>query len=175
MNVPLTSAPSQLEARARVKAQIEADKRERAEKAAREKALREGKTEVATPAPSAPRPAAPSAGASASNASEARLRVRAPGGQWMGTVPADSTLVQVESMILEAGKADAPLKVSRHICSVINTDGTADRSLTHLNLAVILPQFSQTFPRKFFTDEEKTKSLRELGLVPNAALEATLA
>lgn len=34
-------------------------------------------------------------------------------------------------------------------------------------------QFSQTFPRKFFTDEEKSKTLKELGLVPNAALEAS--
>ncbi|CAO1630043.1 unnamed protein product [Parajaminaea phylloscopi] len=130
-----------LEARARVKAQIEADKRERAEKAAREKALREGKTDVATPAPS--RPLAAPVSSSASSASEARLRVRAPGGQWMGTLPAETTLSQVESMVREAGKADGPLK------------------------------FSQTFPRKFFTDDEKAKTLKELGLVPNAALEAS--
>lgn len=39
-------------------------------------------------------------------------------------------------------------------------------------ISTLCTQFSQTFPRKFFTDEEKQKTLRELGLVPNAALEA---
>lgn len=99
------------EAKARVRAQIEADKRERAEKAARDKALREGKTEVATPAaPSAVRPPAPTA--TASNASETRLRVRTPAGQWMGTLPVEATLSQVETMIRDDGKAQGPLKVS---------------------------------------------------------------
>lgn len=99
-----------MEARARVKAQIEADKRERADKAAREKALREGKVDVATAPVNVPKPTAPAAPASTAN--EARLRVRAPGGQWMGTLPAETTLGQVESMVREAGKAEGPLKVS---------------------------------------------------------------
>lgn len=102
----------QLEAKARVKAQIEADKRERAEKAARDKALREGKTDVATTPANVPRPAA-AAAPSASTSNEARLRVRAPGGQWMGTLPAETTLGQVESMVRDAGKADGPLTVSQ--------------------------------------------------------------
>lgn len=100
----------QMEARARVKAQIEADKRERVEKAAREKALREGKVDVATSAAPTKPLTAPSS-SSEFNASEARLRVRTPAGQWMGTLPVETTLSQVESMIREAGKADGPLKV----------------------------------------------------------------
>lgn len=100
-----------MEARARVKAQIEADKRERAEKAARDKALREGKVDVATPAaPSKPLAAPPAS--TPSNASEARLRVRAPLGQWMGTLPAETTLAQLEAMVRDDGKAQGPLKVS---------------------------------------------------------------
>lgn len=89
--------------------------------------------------------APPKAPASASTATEARLRVRAPGGTWQGTLPAQSTLRQVEDAIKADGKASGNLK------------------------------FSQTFPRKFFTEEEKEKSLKELGLVPNAALEASAA
>ncbi|PWN27629.1 hypothetical protein BDZ90DRAFT_279417 [Jaminaea rosea] len=131
------------EAKARVREQIEADKRERAERVAREKAARSGQTTQATPAAAAgAAPAPPPQAKAASTANESRLRIRAPGGQWMGTVPAETTLKQVEQMVVDAGNAAGPLK------------------------------FSQTFPRKFFTDEEKQKTLRELGLVPNAALEA---
>ncbi|CAO1617555.1 unnamed protein product [Sympodiomycopsis kandeliae] len=130
-----------MEAKARVKAQIEADKRERADKAAREKALREGKVEEATAPVNVPKPMATST--ASSNSNEARLRIRTPLGQWMGTLPAETTLSQVESMVKADGKADGPLK------------------------------FSTTFPRKFFTDDEKSKTLKQLGLVPNAALEAS--
>lgn len=82
-----------------MRAQIEQDKRDRAERAAREKALREGR-----PLPGAS--SAPSAATAAgtlprqtSNASEARLRVRAPSGMWMGTLPAEATLADVESAV----------------------------------------------------------------------------
>lgn len=93
-----------------MKAQIEADKRERADKAARDKALREGRTQEATPAAPAQAAALPKPAASTSN--ESRLRIRAPGGQWMGTVPAETTLAQVEDMVRKDGKASGPLKVS---------------------------------------------------------------
>lgn len=129
-----------LDAKKRVKEQIEADKRERAERTAREKALREGKVDQATPAASV-KPNIPTASASSSN--EARLRVRAPGGTWMGTLPAESTLIDVEKQMQSEGKAQGGLN------------------------------FSTTFPRKVFTNAEKLKTLRELGLVPNAALEAS--
>ncbi|KAJ9474307.1 C2H2-type domain-containing protein [Pseudozyma hubeiensis] len=135
--------------KAKVKAQIEADKRERAAKAAADKAARQGGVEqvVATPA-SGPSAAAlfASAGtqASKSSANEARLRVRAPGGTWMGTLPADATLRDVEAQIRAEGK-----------------DGGSGQL-----------KFSQAFPRKFFDASDASKTLRELGLLPNAALEA---
>ncbi|EPQ30864.1 uncharacterized protein PFL1_01761 [Pseudozyma flocculosa PF-1] len=139
--------------KAKVKAQIEADKRERAAKAAADKAMREGKTPAtvaATPAtgPSAAALAA-SAGpqASTSTSNEARLRVRAPGGMWMGTMSADATLQEVEDKVRADGKAGAATKL----------------------------KFSTTFPRKFFEASDGAKTLRELGLVPNAALEASAA
>lgn len=76
-------------ARAAIKAQIEADKRERAEKAAREKALREGKSLPESSASSSSTPAAaarPGGGAAATTAGkdfkETRLQIRlASGGQ----------------------------------------------------------------------------------------------
>ncbi len=106
--------------KAKVKAQIEADKRERAAKAAADKAAREGK-----PAPTAAAPAGPSAAAlaasagpqaSTSSANDARLRVRAPGGMWMGTLSADATLADVADKIRAEGKdgGSAQLKVSRN-------------------------------------------------------------
>jgi hypothetical protein len=130
-----------IDAKKRVKEQIEADKRERAERTAREKALRDGKTQEATPAAAQAKPVIPTATASSSK--EARLRVRAPAGMWMGTLPAESTLYDVEKKMQSEGKAQGGLN------------------------------FSTTFPRKTFTDAEKIKTLRELGLVPNAALEAS--
>lgn len=125
--------------------QIEADKRERAEKAARDKAVREGRLEEAVPAakPSAAAAlAAQATPAATSSGHESRLRVRAPGGMWAGTLSAESTLADVEAKVLSDGKAQSALS------------------------------FSTTFPRKVLAGAEKQKSLRELGLVPNAALEA---
>ena len=139
-----------------MRAQIEQDKRDRAERAAREKALREGQPlPGASSKPSAAAAAAAAAasgGAAArqtSNASEARLRVRAPGGMWMGTLPADATLADVESAVN-----------SQH--------GTAARLVVRWCL-----QFATAFPRRVFTDAERGSSLRDLGLVPNAALDAS--
>lgn len=132
-------------AKARVKAQIEEDKRRRAEKAAREKALREGAPlPGAAPQGTAPTmPAAPKT----SSAKEARLRVRAPGGQWMGVLPSEATLADLQAAVLSDGKG-------------------GDASAL---------QFSTTFPRRTFTADEQAKTLAELGLVPNAALEASKA
>lgn len=79
-------------ARAKVKAQIEADKRERAEKAAREKALREGTAlpqEPATTSVAAP-PKPPVAG---KDFPETRLQIRmASGGQpYVTTLSSDAS------------------------------------------------------------------------------------
>lgn len=94
----------QMEAKARVRQQIEEDKRARAEKAAREKALRSGQPLPGAAAPGeAPKPTAPRV--TPSNANETRLRVRAPGGTWMGTLSADATLADVERAVAQDNKA----------------------------------------------------------------------
>lgn len=104
--------------KAKIKAQIEADKRERAAKAAAEKAARQGGAEPVAAKPAGPSAAALAASAgpqaSKSSANEARLRVRAPGGMWMGTLPADSTLDDVADKIRAEGKdgGSTQLKVS---------------------------------------------------------------
>jgi hypothetical protein len=67
-----------------VREQIEADKRERAARTAREKALRDGTLPTSESAPVAVSKPAAAAAPAASTANEARLRVRAPGGMWMG-------------------------------------------------------------------------------------------
>jgi len=134
--------------RARVKAQIEADKRERAEKQARERELRASGGSIATtPAAAMSSPLAALRNSSGSG-SEARLRVRGPGGvMWMGTLAAEAKLGEV----LERMEKDGKLAGSPGVASV---------------------QLSNTFPRKQFTDADLGKTLAELGLVPNAGLEA---
>ncbi|KAH9893190.1 ubiquitin-related domain-containing protein [Cubamyces lactineus] len=135
-------------ARAAVKAQIEADKRERAAKAAREKALREGK---AVPEQSAPAPAAAPAASSAPKASkdypETRLQIRmASGGQpYVTTLPSDATLREVAEFLAAQTLA-------------VNVDTV---------------KFSLTFPRKTFAPEDFSRSLRDLGLTPSAVLIAS--
>ncbi|OXH06697.1 DNA-binding protein [Cryptococcus neoformans A1-35-8] len=131
-------------ARAAIKAQIEADKRERAEKAAREKALREGK---AIPTSSSPVPTiVPKAntGMKSSENPETRLQVRlATGGTPMTkTFPSDNTLIDVAEWV-----ASEKLEYN------VDTIG-----------------FSMTFPRKTFSREDMKKSLKENGLTPSAVL-----
>lgn len=88
-------------ARAAVKAQIEADKKARAEKVAREKALREGKplpgaSEQTGPSAPAAAPAAPKA-AAGKDYPETRLQIRMASGQhFTTTLPSDSSASQVE-------------------------------------------------------------------------------
>lgn len=84
-------------ARAAIKAQIEADKRERAEKAAREKALREGRADPAASASastSAPAAAPATAAVAGRDFKETRLQIRLPsGGQPLTTtLPSDSRM-----------------------------------------------------------------------------------
>ncbi|KAI0358218.1 hypothetical protein OH77DRAFT_1421525 [Trametes cingulata] len=136
-------------ARAAVKAQIEADKKARAEKAAREKALREGK---ALPEQSAA-PAAPAAGSSTAPKTaskdypETRLQIRmASGGQpYTTTLPSDAPLREVAEFLAAQTLA-------------VNADTV---------------QFSLTFPRKTFTRDDFSRSLRDLGLTPSAVLIAS--
>lgn len=133
-------------ARARVKAQIEADKKERAEKAAREKALREGvalpeePATVFTPAP--PKPAV-----AGKDFPETRLQIRlASGGKpYVKTFPSDATLERVAEFVAS---------------EVITFD-------------VEEVKFAMHFPRKEFQRSDFSKTLRELGLTPSAVLIAS--
>lgn len=122
----------------RVKQQIEADKKERAEKAAKEKALREGKLDAATPAQPA-KPALPRV--SASNATETRLQLRTPNGTLTTTQKVESTLTDL-------------------------SDFVATQQMVEPSSLL----FATTFPARTFTADEMRKSLKELELVPSAAL-----
>ncbi|OCH87525.1 hypothetical protein OBBRIDRAFT_796127 [Obba rivulosa] len=132
-------------ARAAIKAQIEADKRERAEKAAREKALREGRS---VPGSSAPAPAAAAAPKPAGkDYPETRLQIRlASGGQpYTTTLPSEATLREVAEFI----------------------------AAQTLSVDVETVSFSLTFPRKTFARSDFSKTLKELGLTPSAVLIAS--
>jgi hypothetical protein len=133
-------------AKAAVKAQIEADKKARAEKAAKEKALREGRpiVDAAAAAPSKPVPTVSSSG---SAAKEARIQIRLPsGGQPLTTtLPSESTLQEVANFVAAQNPAFNPNALS----------------------------FTQSFPRKTFTQADFSKTLKELGLTPSAALMAS--
>ncbi|KAM6497236.1 Ubiquitin-related domain containing protein [Amanita muscaria] len=133
-------------ARAAVKAQIEADKKARAEKAAREKALREGQP-IPTTTPDQTAPAAPTVQSGPSREfKETRLQIRmASGGPYTTTLP-----------------SDAPLRAVAEFLAAQTTD-----------VDVETVTFTQNFPRKTFTSAEFSKSLKELGLTPSAALMAS--
>ena len=96
-NNTLTDKFEDAKARAAVKAQIEADKKARAEKAAREKALRYGKPEPgasSTPAGAAttPAPAPATSGVASREFKETRLQIRmSTGGQpYITALPSDA-------------------------------------------------------------------------------------
>ncbi|KZS94900.1 hypothetical protein SISNIDRAFT_502422 [Sistotremastrum niveocremeum HHB9708] len=135
-------------AKAAIKAQIEADKKARAEKAAREKALRDG-TALPEPGVSTPAPVTRSAGpgVSGKDYKETRLQIRlASGGQpYTTTLPSDSTLTDVAEYL--AGQV--------------------------LQVDVETVSFAQHFPRKQFTRSDFSKTLKELGLTPSAVLIAS--
>jgi len=135
---------------AAIKAQIEADKRERAQKAAQEKALREGA--AAAPAPAAAAATAPAAISTSTSVpgrefKDTRLQIRlASGGQPLTTtLPSDSTLREVAEFV--AGQT--------------------------LTVDVDTVTFTQHFPRKQFSPSDFSKTLRALGLTPSAVLIAS--
>ncbi|EEB89658.1 hypothetical protein MPER_12222 [Moniliophthora perniciosa FA553] len=141
-------------ARAAVKAQIEADKKARAEKAAREKALREGKPlpgaddgSATTPAPAANPAASASSGVAGKDFKETRLQIRmSTGGQpYTTTLPSDAPLREVAEFVAAQNLA-------------VDTETVT---------------LAQHFPRKTFERSDFSKSLRELGLTPSAVLIAT--
>ncbi|KAH9034592.1 ubiquitin-related domain-containing protein [Lactarius pseudohatsudake] len=133
---------------AAIKVQIEADKRQRAQKAAQEKALRDG----AAPPVDAAGSSAPSAAPATTSVpgrefKDTRLQIRlASGGQPLTTtLPSDSTLREVAEFV--AGQT--------------------------LTVDVDTVTFTQQFPRKQFSASDFSRSLRDLGLTPSAVLIAS--
>ncbi|KAI0262306.1 ubiquitin-related domain-containing protein [Gloeopeniophorella convolvens] len=131
-------------ARAAIKAQIEADKRERAEKAAHEKALRDGTavpgTSAGPSAAAAPAAAAPAVAGRDFKETRLQIRLAAGGPPLTTTLPSDSTLREVAEFV--AGQ--------------------------NLSYDVETVTFTQQFPRKQFSQADFSKSLRDLGLTPSA-------
>ncbi|KAL1411360.1 hypothetical protein Q8F55_002314 [Vanrija albida] len=132
-------------ARAAIKAQIEADKRERAAKAAADKAAREGIAQPSAAQPAAP--ARPAAGIKSSDNPETRLQIRLSvgGAPLIKTFPSDSTLIDVAEFV-----------ASENISYSVDT----------IN-------FATTFPRKSYSRDEMRKSLKDNGLTPSAVLMAS--
>lgn len=130
-------------ARNRVRADIEADKKRRAEEAAALKAARAGQPTPTTTSPAPPKPAqAPSS----SSSTQARLQIRFPSGTIKPislTVPAETTLSQLIEQIRSQG------------------DVTQDFTL------------SMTYPRKALEERDMNKNMRELGLCPSSVLMAS--
>ncbi|WRT66668.1 uncharacterized protein IL334_003628 [Kwoniella shivajii] len=134
-------------AKAAIKAQIEADKRERAEKAARDKAIREGGSSAAQTPPAPASVAKPAAGVSSSDNPQTRLQVRLSiGGQPITKAfPSDNTLIDVAEWVASE----------------------------NLNYNVDTVTFASTFPRKTYSRDEMKKTLKQNGLTPSAVLIAS--
>ncbi|KDR80793.1 hypothetical protein GALMADRAFT_1107099 [Galerina marginata CBS 339.88] len=139
-------------AKAAIKAQIEADKKARAEKTAREKAIRDGQplpdSSAAAAGPSRPAAgAAPAAGVAGKDFKETRLQIRmSTGGQpYTTTLPSEAPLREVAEFL--AGQL--------------------------LTVDVDTVTLAQHFPRKTFSQQDFSKTLKELGLTPSAVLIAT--
>ncbi|KAG2143777.1 ubiquitin-related domain-containing protein [Suillus bovinus] len=137
-------------AKAAVKAQIEADKKARAERTAREKALRDGQPIIDASASASTTPAvttSSSSGTSGRDFKDTRLQIRmATGGTpYTTTLPSDATLREVAEFV----------------------------AAQTLSVDVETVTFAQHFPRKTFSRDQFTKTLRELGLTPSAVLIAS--
>ncbi|KAI9277867.1 ubiquitin-related domain-containing protein [Sporodiniella umbellata] len=123
-------------AKAKVKAQIDADKRERA---AKKEALKQAQNSSAALTP----PTASVQTAVKKEHTDARLQIRVPGlNPIVNTFSASSTLADVYTYLQTQGCSNAF-------------------------------SLSTTFPRKTFGDDDQQKSLKELNLVPSAALVLT--
>lgn len=86
----------ELDAKARIRAKIEADKAERRAKAEKEKAEREGR---AAAIPAAAPPASPAVPKPATAYTETRLRLQTPSGNVMKTFPVETTLFEVAAAL----------------------------------------------------------------------------
>ncbi|KAG9127920.1 hypothetical protein FRC07_007571 [Ceratobasidium sp. 392] len=137
-------------AKAAIRAQIEADKKARAEKAAKEKALREGREyqqpDVAGVGGSTTASAA-TPGVKSSEAKNTRLQIRpaSGGAPIVVTMGSDSTLHEVALYVESQNPAISSQTVT----------------------------FATTFPRKTFTRADFNQTLKDLGLTPSAVLMAS--
>ncbi|KAJ2782058.1 hypothetical protein GGI15_003033 [Coemansia interrupta] len=128
----------------KIKQQIEQDKRDRAARLAKEKAERDGKVAEPAPAPVSLLNAMPQVAASGT---QARLQIRPMLQKDVKVLPvthvfeAEQTLADVIKFVHEAMP-----EVGKHI------------------------KLSLAFPRKDFSSHDEAKTLKHLGLVPNAAL-----
>lgn len=143
-----TDKIDEAKARARVKAQIEQDKRERAEKFAREKAIRDGQepttsvTSVGNVSNAASTATKPAASSSASDAPQTRLSIRLPYGQ----------------PIITTRESSEKLK------------DTVEWVRNNCNQQIFQGKVSIPFPRKQFSDAEMEKTLKELDLTPSSVI-----
>ncbi|KAL8928340.1 MAG: hypothetical protein Q9172_000932 [Xanthocarpia lactea] len=130
----------EIDAKARIKAKIAADKEERRLRAEKEKAEREGRAApvAAQPMP-APTEAGPVESKPASAYTEARLRLQTSAGNLQKTFPVTTTLFEIAA-------------------AVTQETGTEVQS------------FTQNFPKKVFDAVDFGATLKELGLVPSASL-----
>ncbi|KAJ1854548.1 hypothetical protein GGH12_003553 [Coemansia sp. RSA 1822] len=134
-------------ATARIKQQIEQDKRDRAERLVKEKAERDGTVQPVKEHTSMLKQGLPKIETSAT---QTRLQIR--------------PMVQIKGQ-------DGPV---RPITCVFEADQTLKDVIKHVKQQ--LPglghhfKLSMSFPRKDFATSDESKTLRELGLVPNAAL-----
>ena len=130
----------EIDAKARIKAKIAADKEERRLRAEKEKAEREGRAApvAAQPMP-APTKAGPVESKPASGYTEARLRLQTSAGNLQKTFPVTTTLFEIAA-------------------AVTQETGTEVQS------------FTQNFPKKVFDAVDFGATLKELGLVPSASL-----
>ena len=131
----------EIEAKARIKAKIAADKEERRLKNEKEKAERAGQAPPATAAAAtAPtHPTTPVTSKPASAYTETRLRLQLPSGPIQKTFPIETSLFEVAAAITQ----EKGFEVS---------------------------SFTQNFPKKVFDTVDFGASLKELGLTPSAAL-----
>ncbi|KAL8914446.1 MAG: hypothetical protein Q9171_000951 [Xanthocarpia ochracea] len=130
----------EIDAKARIKAKIAADKEERRLRAEKEKAEREGRAApvAAQPMP-APTKTGPVESKPASAYTEARLRLQTSAGNLQKTFPVTTTLFEIAA-------------------AVTQETGTEVQS------------FTQNFPKKVFDAVDFGATLKELGLVPSASL-----
>lgn len=132
----------EIEAKARIRAKIAADKEERRLKAEREKAERAGQAPPPQPAaPALPTTSGAVTSKPASAYTETRLRLQTSKGNIMKTFPVETTLFEV-------------------VAALSKDDG------------VEVQTFTQNFPRKTFDSEYFGESLKDLGLTPSASLVA---